>query len=441
MTPSRAPLCAVCFIAIASACTPPAVTDAGIDSARDAALDTPPDIEDLDTSIDAPPPPPPPSEPGRHDIAIVDTRRVIPGPGLPSEAMPQPSNNNLDVVRHSDGRIYLAWRTGPNHFASPETVMYVVSTANEIDWRFEARFSAATDLREPRFLSLNGTLFLYVARLGNDPMRFEPQGMSFSERRADGTWSALTAFHSPGFIGWRTRIERGTPYMMAYLGGEHIYLADGIPLEVHMLTTTDGRSWHGVNSAMPIVSRGGGSESDFTIGDDGTLFSVIRNEAGDDTGWGSKVCRASASDITQWTCRYDPRKYDSPYMFWYDGEAYLIGRRNVTATGNFDLMTRTLSRTSQAVRYLLDYSSRPKRCAVWRYDQASDRIVFITDLPSRGDTCFPAVVRGDRDGDFAVYNYSSDIDGPDVGWHTGQQGNTFIYRTLLRFTARDARDR
>ncbi len=366
---------------------------------------------------------------GRHAVMIAETRQVIPGPGLPAEAPPQNSNNNLDVVRH-EGRVYLAWRTGPDHYASDKTALYVISSADEKTWTFETRVTAGFDLREPRFLSLNGSLFLYLARLGNDPNRFEPKGMSYVEKK-DGAWGALTDFGDPTFIPWRARVERGKPYLVAYDHGEQIYAPAGIPIGIHLFTTTDGRAW----SDLGTVSSGGGSETDFTLGDDGTLFAVIRNEAGDATGFGSKICRAS--ELTKWTCKSDPKKYDSPLMFWQDGEAYLIGRRHLSPTGNYDLAElRDRPLAERWFKNQVDYKVWPKRCSVWRYVQGEDRIAFIADLPSRGDTCFPARISGDKPGEVIVYNYSSPIDGPDVPWNEGQLGPTNIYRHVLRFDAK-----
>ena len=43
-------------------------------------------------------------------------------------------------------------------------------------------------------------------------------------------------------------------------------------------------------------------------------------------------------------------------------------------------------------------------------------------------------------GEFAVYDYSSDIEGPDLGWRQGQMGRTYIYRHHLRFAQRMQRD-
>ncbi|MCB9594731.1 MAG: hypothetical protein H6719_18570 [Sandaracinaceae bacterium] len=408
--------------------TTPAM-DAGSDAGPPAALD----------AGEQPLPDPPMSEPGRHDVTVLETRRVIPGDGFPAETVAQHSNNNLDVIRH-DGRVYLAWRTAPDHYAGPDTVIHVVSSADELVWDFEGSYTMGTDLREPRFLSLGGSLFLYIAVLGSNQLAFEPMGVMVTERRADGTWTALEAVPGlDGYIAWRTRTERGTPYMTAYLGGEHIYLFDGLPLSVDLLTTTDGRAWTPVDPARRTIYMGGGSETDFTIGDDGTLFGIIRNEAGDDSGWGSMVCRAPAGDLANWDCHNDPRKYDSPLMFWHDGEAYLVGRRQVTQTGNYDLMTRRGTHTAQTAANQIPYTQTPKRCALWRYVQSEDRIAFVLDLPSGGDTCFPAWLEGESADEIVLYNYSNDVDDPAtarLAWNQGQVGDTFIYRHVLRFTPR-----
>lgn len=387
---------------------------------------------------------PPKVELGRHAVEITDTRQLIPGPGLPAEAPPQASNNNLDVVRH-EGRVYLAWRTGPSHYASTKTALYVLSSADERTWKYETTLSAGFDLREPRWLSFDGKLRLWLARLGNDPNRFEPKGASYVERGADGGWGAIVdcdastcgALGKSNFIPWRAKVERGVPYLVAYDRGELIYNPTGEPLAVHLFTATDGVTWKDLDPSVGPISVGGGSEADFAIGDDGALFGVIRNEAGDATGLGAKVCHAAAGALGKWTCRWDPKKYDSPLMFWHDGEAYLLGRRNVSPTGNYDLEdNRDRPLVERWFKDQVDYKGWPKRCSVWRWVQGENRVAYVMDLPSRGDTCFPGAIRPAAADELVVYNYSSPIDGADLAWNEGQIGETRIYRHVLRFTRR-----
>jgi hypothetical protein len=374
----------------------------------------------------------PPAEPGRHAVRVVETRRVVPSPGLPASVEILASNNNLDAVRHSDGFVYLAFRTAPHHFASPHVAIQVVRSRDEVTWQAEARFALGHDLREPRLLSLGDRLFLYVSRLGRDPFDFEPQGMVFSERAPDGRWSELAPLGPAGIMGWRVRTLAGVPVMLVYSGGESIYDL-GVPrLRVELWKSSDGRVWEPFDPKRPVVYEGGGSEADCVLGDDATLYGVIRNEAGDATGWGSQVCRAPADDLANWTCRPDRRKYDSPFVFWHDGEAWLVGRRNLNGTGEYDL-GRGPGRLARSVWNQVNYSLTRKRTALWRFVPGEDRLAFVLDLPSRGDCCFPAVLEGSRPDERVVYDYSCALDGPDPAWLRGQRGETFIFRHVLRF--------
>ena len=103
---------------------------------------------------------------------------------------------------------------------------------------------------------------------------------------------------------------------------------------------------------------------------------------------------------------------------------------NVTEDGHYDLDKDELPPADQYTRYQLEYWGKPKRCSVWRVDPVAREVGAWVDLPSRGDTCFPeAIPLGG--GRFLVFNYTSPLDGEDVGWATGQTGPTLIYRTVV----------
>lgn len=361
-----------------------------------------------------------------------DFEIVVPSGNLPAEVTPQHSNNNLDVVRH-DGRVFFAFRTGPTHFASDKVVMYVLSSADQRKWDFEASFFRATDLREPRFLSWNGKLFLYFAVLGKRQMDFEPQGMMVSEYLSPGKWSEPEWFLEKGFIPWRTKTIDGKPYMLAYRGGENIYdFMKSSYEELHWLTTRDGRKWEAVVPGKPMVYKGGCSETDFAFLDDGGLVAVCRNELGDQDGFGSKICRAEAEALADWKCKRDFKKYDSPLVFKHGGGVYLVGRRNISKSGKFDLKEGKRTDPRSGLSYQADYWRRPKRCSLWRVDPDKLEVTFIDDLPSKGDTCFASVIPMSEN-QYMLYNYTSPVDGPDVSWNNGQLGKTLIYRILLTF--------
>jgi hypothetical protein len=364
-------------------------------------------------------------------VCISDPIQVVPSGKLPSRARTQEANNNLDVVSHKC-RVFLAFRTAPSHFASAEARLYVVSSEDQRNWRFEGGFALGTDLREPRLLSYRGKLFLYFGVLGTDPLDFQPQGMMVSEYLGPERWTEPEWFYGEGFMPWRTKVVDGVPYLLAYVGGENIYDVNGEPIRVHWLTTRDGYDWTPVVPGQPVVIEGGASETDFVFLRDGTLIAVSRNEAGDEqTGWGSKICRAEADSLGDWRCVGDTKKYDSPLMFRLHNIPYLIARRNLSVTGDYYLGHTEKPPRDQTIDYQLDYWNLPKRTSLWKVDPDSLTVEFVMDFPSRGDTCFPGLLTVGA-GLYEVYNYTSPLEGEDLSWIDGQTGPTRIVRTGLK---------
>lgn len=363
---------------------------------------------------------------------LLEFRQVVPGPGLPPEVVPMDANNNLDVEWY-DGRLYFAFRTAPDHFASTETTLHVVSSTDEQTWRYEGSFSMGTDLREPQLVSWNGQLHFYFAVLGDNPLAFEPQGSRHTVYNGPGDWEPVAEIFPDDFIPWRIKPVEGRLSVTGYTGGGGVYdPATSEPIRVRWMASDNGVDWTPWVAGTEVVYEGGGSESDLVVRDDGSVVAVIRNEAGDEGGFGSKVCTATAKNPADWTCDDDPRKYDSPLMFEREGKIWLIGRKTMTEDGLYDLGRDDLTLAEKYLFYQLTYWQAPKRCALWEVDPQTRTVHWILDLPSKGDTCFPeAVELGD---DLLVYNYSSDPEGPDVSWVEGQKGLTGIYRQILDFT-------
>lgn len=370
---------------------------------------------------------------------------VAPSAAMPEGVTSQVAHNNLDVAWHNSGdggRLFFAFRTGPNHFASPDVVMYIVSTEDLLSWRKEGEVRIGTDVREPQLVPVGGELLFFYVVLGADPLDFEPRGTKVMRWLGPGQFSEPEDIFEPGFLVWRIKPfdqpghEPGWLQAFGYSGGENVYDFDGEPIRVSWLKSIDGLAWEPVDPEREIVLTGGASETDAVFLPDGRLIALARNEAGDTDGFGSKICRGEASSPAQWTCAFDKKKYDSPLLFAHEGTPYLIGRRNLTETGDYDLGETEKTLRDRALANQLDYWQRPKRCALWRIDPDALTVTWLIDLPSAGDTCFPEALRLSRDR-WLVFNYSSphyaDPDAPDPSWLDGQLGPTHIYWTVLGF--------
>jgi hypothetical protein len=369
--------------------------------------------------------------------AVSEPIFVVPSDGLPKEVSVDVANNNLDVIWWK-GRFWLAWRTGPYHFAAETVKMYVASSSDLRDWRLEGEVSLGTDVREPQLVILNDQLLFYYAELGKNALAFEPQGTWLLRYKSPGEWTEPVSVFESSFIPWRIRTVGDRLQVFGYTGGENIYEADGEPIDVHWLESSDGLNWYPVVQDQAVVLTGGSSETDAVVLADGTLIGVSRNEAGDSNGFGMKICRAESNALGDWTCVADKKKYDSPLVFEYAGRVFLIGRRNVTETGHYDLDQTELSFEQQSTVNQLDYSGQPKRCSLWTIDTTSLNVSFVLDLPSAGDTCFPEIIELGS-GRFIVFNYTSLLgQTEDPSWSTGQFEPTHIYHSVITVPAANA---
>lgn len=374
-------------------------------------------------------------------LTIAEPVTVAPSDAMPPEVVSQLAHNNLDVAWHDDGeggRLFFAFRTGPFHFASPDVVMYVVSSADLKTWRFEGSFALGTDLREPQLVSIGGKLLFYFVELGANRADFEPRGVHVTEWLGPGRFSELADIFTPGFLVWRIKpLARPGErlgewvYAFGYDGGENVYDNDGEPIRVKWLRSRDGLAWEPVDPAREVVLEGGASETDAVFMDDGRVIAVARNEAGDASGFGSKICRGEAGDPAAWTCASDKRKLDSPLVFRHGDEVWAIARRNVTEDGRYDLDEDELPMADQYRDYQFEYWTKPKRCALWRIDPVALTATWQADLPSAGDTCFPEAITLSSN-HLLVFDYSSPTDGAtDPTWSEGQLGPTHVYWTVV----------
>ena len=359
--------------------------------------------------------------------------QVVPSAGLPAAVNDNRSNNNVHTVMHGD-RLFMVFRTAKWHIASADAKLYVVSTTDQRHWRFEGEFAFARDLREPRLLSWRGHLFLYFALLGANPVAFQPGGTMATEYLGPGAWRTPRRILFDDFVPWAVKVHDDVPYMLGYTGGGGTFTPNPPPKRVYWLTTSDGFDWRPVDPARPVIYRGGCAETDFEFLGDGSLVTACQTENKDALGWGAKICTAAAAATARWTCRGDPKRLDSPFVFRHGEAVYVIARRQPYFNGNYDLHQKVLlDDNARFAAYDALYAGTPKRCSLWSIDVAARRFTWVRDIPGRGDTCYPSVIPETADR-YLVYNYTSPLDGPDLPWGIALlAGPTIIYRTTLTF--------
>jgi hypothetical protein len=376
----------------------------------------------------------PSATPGPTDFDVVASapRFIIPGDTLPAQFQTFASNNNVDILFYQS-RLYLAWRAAPNHFAGPDTHLYIMSSADGGQtWDFEHDVFLATDMREPRLLGYAGYLQLMFFEAGSDSGQFTPVRMWRTRRLGPAQWSELELLSDAGEVPWDLKIHDGVAYRTSYMG-DHYGSGETSDVEVFFKQSTDGTTWTNVGGREHVYF-GGVSEVAFDFDRDGTLWAVTRNEDGDASGFGSHVCTAPASDLSAWDCPAvtDPDRYDSPEMFRHGDDLYLLARRDVG--GPYDARDADLSLAQRRGRYLIAYSLRPKRFALYKIDRQARKVVHVMDLPGVGDTAFASVQQTGQDS-YLIANYTSPLDDPDISWLRGQTSprGTQIYLLDLTF--------
>jgi hypothetical protein len=363
-----------------------------------------------------------------YRVVVSSPVPIVPSPNLPSGLDVQQANNNLSIALH-DGRLFLAFRTAPTHFASARARLIVLSSPDlGQTWAYEASFTTGRDLREPFLLEVGGRLLLHFAELGDRLYAFEPHALSRSLRGGLGSWTAPEQWGGPEEIAWDFKVRSGRAWMTSYRG-KH-YDLQRQTIEMRFRTSVDGLDWKDVGPGP--VYRGGATEASFEFDRQGALWAITRNEDGDASGFGSHVATAEPATPGSWRFpdRSNPSRFDSPRLFRHGSDIYLVARRDLgPPVGN------RFEEVGGEMRKLLiwaSYSLQPKRTSLYRLDRVGRRFELVLDLPSAGDTAFPSIVRLSPH-EFLLANYSSAFRHADRTWFWGQLNGTGIYFVRLRF--------
>lgn len=315
----------------------------------------------------------------RPNTAQIDAR-------LPMEHWPVVSdgmhNSNTDMI-HWRGHFYLIHASSPWHLGSAKCQLLLWRSRDARDWESVRSFSVpGEDIRDPKFAIIHDRLFLYA--LKNAGLLGKPYATQAAASDDGEQWTDFVDIQPKGWLFWRPKTHDGqTWYVPAYWHdhGKSI-----------LLQSTDGWEWKEIS----VIQEGNGNdETDIEFYPDGRMIATARLEIKPDSFIGHRdACTwigVADPPYTQWrgvTC--DVTRLDGPCLFAHGGAVYALGRHN-----------------PQPPRFPRYYGSLfgKKRTALYKVLQ--DRLLYLTDLPSAGDTSYGAVVLRGNDL-FACY-YTSDI--------------------------------
>lgn len=340
---------------------------------------------------------------------------------FPKGVKPQKSNNNVDVIRFNQ-KYFVAFRTAPNHFASSETRLYVLSSNNLKDWDLELDINLGGDIREPRFLDFNNKLYLYFFKGGKSKFTFSPEKMFVCEMLSEANWFQKEITELAGYVPWRLKTKNNKIYLSAYYGKD-LYKAKHNS-DLRLFISDNAFSFVPISTA-PQIDTKGAEEGEFEFDEKGDLWGTVRLE-----GKGSYIIHADKDSLHLWKKYFSKHKYDSALMFKHNKNLYVISRRNIA--GTFAKAPKWLSYRLQQKYNLIHYWFGEKVTALFKLNTDTKKLDHILDFPSTGDNAFPALAQA-TDSSYVFFNYSSDITEKSKFWFQGQLGKTYLYSTEIIF--------
>jgi hypothetical protein len=294
-------------------------------------------------------------------------------------------NSNTDMTFWK-GYYYMIYASAPWHFASETTRLVLVRSTDARTWERIHEFqNPGEDIRDPKFAIIGDKLFIYFLKNKNFP-EAEPYWTLVTASTDGVSWEPYSDVHQDGWLWWRPKSLDGKTWYVAAYWHEH-----GKSI---LLKSTDGYTWEKVSD---IYNGDFNDETAIEFLKDGRMICTARLEVagyyfGDNRG--NTLIAVAEPPYTEWTTHHSlVTRLDGPRLFSYHDRIYAIGRYEpgpkFVGTGS-----------------ILDR----KRTSIFLVEE--DRLYWLSDLPSAGDTSYPGVVRQGDDIYVCYYTSRTDRDFP-----------------------------
>jgi hypothetical protein len=290
------------------------------------------------------------------------------------------------------GQFLLVHAASPYHLGTTRSRLLVKRSGDGRAWETLARIQVpGYDIRDPKIIEIGDRLFLYA--LPNEGFYATPIGTLLSTSGNAVDWTPFEPVGPPGWLFWRPKTRDGKTWYVPAYWHEHG--------ESILLRSADGREW----TRASTIHRGeANDETAIEFLPDGRLLATARLEIEPDTLTGrrdaSTLLAVAERPYERWTTHKSVvTRLDGPALFSHAGRVFAVARYQPGARGWPSRLGSVWSR---------------KRTAIFRVEP--DRLVYLSDLPSSGDTSYAGVVL--RDGYLWAEYYTSRID-RDYPWLLG----------------------
>ncbi len=335
------------------------------------------------------------------DIHVAKSLNLEVWTALPPDA----HHSNTDLIKFK-GKYLLAHATSPWHFASPKCKLVIRSSEDGKQWKVLSEIRVpGEDVRDPKLAVIGGKLILYFLR-NTEKFLAEPTGNSYCISNDGVTWTEPKELSIEGWLLWRPKTMDGVTFYMPAYWWKH-----GKSM---LFKTTDGINW----SEVGMIYEGDrNDETAISFKPDGTMIMTARLEV-DPSRWGyhpdaHTLIGVASPPYTEWKLsRSHETRLDGPCLFQIGERTYAVGRRQVGGA----LHNGSAWGAKRTSLYLV----------------LPDRLVFLSDLPSNGDTAYAGVVVEE---DTVLVSYYTSPIGRDYIWLMGMLSNSSI--EMARFKIED----
>lgn len=300
-------------------------------------------------------------------------------------------NSNTDMIYWQES-FYLVHAAAPFHFASQKCRLILHRSQDARHWDKVAEFhSEAEDIRDPKLTPIGDRLYLYA--LTNRSFNPEPYTTVYASS-GDGTqWTTFEKIQPEDWLFWRPKSWDGKVWFVPAYWWEHGKSA--------LFRSENGYEWSLVSS---IYEGDRNDETAIEFLSEGKMIATARleysaNIFGDRRG--ATLISTAEPPYIAWKPLLKSRvtRLDGPCLFRYKDRIFTVGRYQP------GLNAPPCRQGSVFAR---------KRTALFEIRQ--DGLVYLTDLPSAGDTSYPGVVVQEE---YAIICYYSSDSRRDYPWIIG----------------------